>query len=168
MTLPFGIERHSEDDPSLLLTGQSRELNQVCSGELWEAGDYRGERDPASSRTLQACMEIHIHKHRSDKCQNLLETHWAAFSGSGKVFMKSFHRLAAESLSWDVGAVLSLNRDQFGPKGPLEVLSEQLILRASLGELQAVSKLIQTGLVHPDVADSRGNTALIVATVTAF
>lgn len=84
------------------------------------------------------------------------------------MFMKSFHRLEAESLSWDVGAVLSLNRDQFGPKGPLEVLSEQLILRASLGELQAVSKLIQTGLVHPDVADSRGNTALIVATVTAF
>lgn len=81
--------------------------------------------------------------------------------------MKSFHRLAAERLSWDVGAVLTLNRDQFGPKGPLEVLSEQLILRASLGELQAVSKLIQTGLVHPDVADSRGNTALIVATVTA-
>lgn len=81
--------------------------------------------------------------------------------------MNSFHRLAAENLSWDIGAVLALNRDPFGPKGPLEVLSEQLIQRASRGELQAVSKIIQTGLVHPDVADSRGNTALIVATVTA-
>lgn len=81
--------------------------------------------------------------------------------------MKSFYRLAAENLSWDVGAVLALNRDHFGPKGPLEVMSEQLIQRACRGELQAVSKIIQTGLVHPDVADSRGNTALIVATVTA-
>lgn len=79
--------------------------------------------------------------------------------------MKSFHRLVA--VNWDVGAVLALNRDHFGPKGRLEVMSEQLIQRASRGELQAVSKIIQTGLVHPDVADSRGNTALIVATVTA-
>lgn len=81
--------------------------------------------------------------------------------------MNSCHRRAAENLSWDVAAVLALNRDHFGPKGPLEIMSEQLIQRASRGEVQAVSKIIQTGLVHPDVADSRGNTALIVATVTA-
>lgn len=76
-------------------------------------------------------------------------------------------RLAAENLSWDAGAVLGLNRDHFGPKGRLEVLSEQLIQQASCGELQAVSEILQTGLVHPDVADSRGNTALIAAAVTA-
>lgn len=81
--------------------------------------------------------------------------------------MNVFHRLSAENLSWDVGAVLALNRGPFGPEGPLEVMSKQLIQRASRGELQAVSKIIRTGLVHPDVADSRGNTALIVATVTA-
>lgn len=77
-------------------------------------------------------------------------------------------RLAAENLSWDVGAVLALNRENFGPKGPLEVVSEQLIQQAARGEVQTVSKIIRTGLVHPDVADAQGNTALIVATVTAW
>lgn len=83
------------------------------------------------------------------------------------MLINSFHRLAAQNLSWDVGAVLALNRDGFGPRGPLEVMSEQLIQRASRGELQAVSKILQTQRVHPDVADSRGTTALIVAAVTA-
>lgn len=78
-----------------------------------------------------------------------------------------FHRLAAEELSWDVGAVLAGNRKDFGPKGPLEVISEQLIQHAARGDLQTVSKIIRAGLAHRDVADSRGNTALIVATVMA-
>lgn len=73
--LPPGVERCSADDHSLLLTGQSRELDQVSFGELWEADDYQGEREPASSLTLQARMETHVHKHRSQKYQKLLETH---------------------------------------------------------------------------------------------
>ncbi|CAF96102.1 unnamed protein product, partial [Tetraodon nigroviridis] len=131
------VQRRSAEDHSLLLTGKSGELDGVPLGDLREADVYQGEPGPGSSLTLQARMETHIHK----------------------------HRLAAETLSWDVGAVLALNRDGFGPKGPLEAMSEQLIQRASHGDLQAVSKIIRTGLVHPDVADSRGNTALIVATV---
>lgn len=71
-------------------------------------------------------------------------------------------------MSWDVAAVLSLNREHFGPKGSLEVSSELLIQHASQGELQAVSQSLQTGLVHPDVADSQGHTALMAATVTRF
>lgn len=77
-------------------------------------------------------------------------------------------RLEAENVDWDVAAVLSLSREGFCPKGPLEVTSELLIQHASRGELQAVSQIIQTGLVHPDIADSQGFTALIAATVTFF
>lgn len=72
--LPAGTERHSADDHSPLLTDQSRELDQVSGGELWEADDYEGEPDPASSLTLQARMETHMHKHRSQKQQKLLGT----------------------------------------------------------------------------------------------
>lgn len=75
------------------------------------------------------------------------------------------HRLQAENVGWDVAAVLSLSREGFGSKGPLEVTSELLIQHASRGELQAVSQILQTGLVHPDIADAQGHTALIAATV---
>lgn len=77
-------------------------------------------------------------------------------------------RLQAENVDWDVAAVLSLNGESFGPKGPLEVSSELLIQHASRGELQAVSEILKTGLVHPDIADSQRNTALIAATVTHY
>lgn len=77
-------------------------------------------------------------------------------------------RLQAENVGWDVAAVITLNRESFGPKGPLEVSSELLIQHASRGELHAVSQILQTGLVHPDVADSQGHTALIAATVTHY
>lgn len=69
-------------------------------------------------------------------------------------------------MGWDVASVLALNRDSFGPKGPLEVSSELLIQHASRGELQTVSQILQTGLVHCDVTDSQGHSALIAATVT--
>lgn len=74
-------------------------------------------------------------------------------------------RLQAADEHWAVAAVLSSNRVTFGPKGPLEVSSERLIQCASRGDLQAVSEILQKDLVHPDVADSQGNTALIAATV---
>ncbi|XP_036971798.1 ankyrin repeat and MYND domain-containing protein 1 isoform X2 [Acanthopagrus latus] len=139
--LPHGIESYSTDGDHLPLPpGRRRELDQHFYGELWEPDIYphQGyERDPLSKLPLQARMQAHIHK----------------------------HRLQAENVGWDVAAVLSLNRERFGPKGPLEVSSELLIQHASQGELQAVSQILQTGLVHPDVADSQGHTALIAATV---
>ncbi|KAM4549411.1 ankyrin repeat and MYND domain-containing protein 1 isoform 2-T2 [Odontesthes bonariensis] len=139
--IPNGIERYSTDGDHLPLPpGRRRELDQHFYGELWEpeAHPHQGyERDPLSTLHLQARMQAHIHK----------------------------NRLQAENVGWDVAAVLSLNREGFGPKGPLEVSSELMIQHSSRGELQAVSQILQTGSVHPDVADSRGHTALIAATV---
>ncbi|XP_070816972.1 ankyrin repeat and MYND domain-containing protein 1 [Chaetodon trifascialis] len=139
--LPPGIESYSTDGDHLPLPpGRRRELDQHFYGELWEpdAYPYQGyERDPLSTLALQARMEAHMYK----------------------------HRIQAGRVGWDVAAVRSLNRESFGLKGPLEVSSELLIQHASQGELQAVSQILQTGLVHPDVADSQGHTALIAATV---
>ncbi|KAL3047085.1 hypothetical protein OYC64_021333 [Pagothenia borchgrevinki] len=139
--LPRGMESYSTDGDHLPLPpGRRRELDQHFYGELWEPDSYPHhgyERDPLSSLPLQARMQAHIHK----------------------------HRLQAENVGWDVAAVLSLNRDSSGPKGLLEVSSELLIQHSSRGDLQAVSQVLQTGLVHPDVADSQGHTALIAATV---
>ncbi|XP_076577750.1 ankyrin repeat and MYND domain-containing protein 1 isoform X2 [Chaetodon auriga] len=139
--LPPGIENYSTDGDHLPLPpGRRRELDQHFYGELWEPDTYphKGyERDPLSTLLLQARMEAHMHR----------------------------HRIQAEHVGWDVAAVRSLNRESFGLKGPLEVSSELLIQHASQGELQAVSQILQTGLVHPDVADSQGHTALIAATV---
>ncbi|KAI3368518.1 hypothetical protein L3Q82_025526, partial [Scortum barcoo] len=139
--LPAGIENYSTNADYLPLPpGRRRELDQLFFGELWEpdAHPYLGyERDPLSKLPLQARLQAHIHKHRRQ----------------------------AENVGWDVAAVLSLNREGFGPKGPLEVKSELFIQHASQGERQAVSQMLQTCLVHPDVADSHGHTALIAASV---
>nr|XP_020472726.1 ankyrin repeat and MYND domain-containing protein 1-like isoform X2 [Monopterus albus] len=139
--LPPDMEIYSTDGDHLPLPpGRRRKLDQLFHGELWEPDTYphRGyERDPFSTLPLQDRMHIHIHKHRRQ----------------------------AENVDWDVAALLSQNREGFGPKGPLEVSSELLIQHASQGEHQAVSQILQSGLVHPDVADSRGHTALIAATV---
>ncbi|XP_062280837.1 ankyrin repeat and MYND domain-containing protein 1 [Scomber scombrus] len=139
--LPPGLESYSTNGDHLPLPpGRRRELDQHFYGELWEADahPYQGyERDPLSALPLQERMLAHIHK----------------------------HRLQAENVDWDVAAVLALNRDSFGPKGPLEVSSEMLIQQATRGELQEVSQILQMSCVHPDVADSQGHTALIAATV---
>uniref|UniRef100_A0A3Q1F7J1 Ankyrin repeat and MYND domain-containing protein 1-like n=1 Tax=Acanthochromis polyacanthus TaxID=80966 RepID=A0A3Q1F7J1_9TELE len=139
--LPPGMESYSTDGDHLPLPpGRRRELDQHFFGELWQpdAHPYQGyDRDPLSTLPLQARMQAHTHK----------------------------HRLQAVNVGWDVAAILSMNRENFGPKGPLEVHSELLIQHASRGELQAVSQILRTGLVHPDVADSQKHTALIAATV---
>ncbi|KAM9385758.1 LOW QUALITY PROTEIN: ankyrin repeat and MYND domain-containing protein 1-like [Pholidichthys leucotaenia] len=139
--LPPGLESYSTDGDHLPLPpGRRRKLDQQFYGELWEpdAHPHNGyERDPLSNLPLQARVQAHILK----------------------------HRLQATHVGWDVAAVLSLSREGFGPKGPLEVTSEQLIQHSSQGEVHSVSQILQTGLVHPDVADSCGNTPLIAASV---
>ncbi|XP_015248796.1 PREDICTED: ankyrin repeat and MYND domain-containing protein 1 [Cyprinodon variegatus] len=139
--LPPGIERYSIDGDHLPLTpGRRKELDRLFHGELWEqdAPSYQGyEREPLSALPLHAHMQAHIHR----------------------------HRLQAENIGWDVAAVLSMNRDNFGPKGPLEVSSEQLIQHSFRGDLRAVSQIFLTDSVCPDVADSQGQTALIAATI---
>uniref|UniRef100_A0A3Q2V7C7 Ankyrin repeat and MYND domain containing 1 n=1 Tax=Haplochromis burtoni TaxID=8153 RepID=A0A3Q2V7C7_HAPBU len=138
---PPGMESYSTDGDHLPLPpGRRTELDRHFYGELWEpdAHPYQGyARDPLSTMPLQARLQAHIHN----------------------------HRLQAENVGWDTAAVLSMNRDSFGPKGPLEVSSELLIQHSSKGDLHAVSQILRTGLVYPDVADSHGHTALIAATV---
>ncbi|XP_077440587.1 ankyrin repeat and MYND domain-containing protein 1-like [Vanacampus margaritifer] len=139
--LPSGIENYSKDGDHLPLpSGIRRDLDQHFFGQLCEPDSqpYEGhKRDPLSTLPLPAKMLLHIHKHRRQ----------------------------AETLDWDVAEVLSLKKDGFSPKGPLEVASELLIQQASRGERQAVLNILLDGLVHPDVADSQGHTALIAAVV---
>ncbi|XP_029938420.1 ankyrin repeat and MYND domain-containing protein 1 [Salarias fasciatus] len=139
--LPPGIESYSADGDHLPLPpGRRRELDQLFHGKLWEshAHPHKGyERDPLSSLPLQTRMQAHINN----------------------------HRLYAKNIGWDMAAVLSMNRESFGPKGPLEVSSELMIQHASQGDLHALSQILQTGDVHPDVADASGHTALIAATI---
>ncbi|KAJ0032766.1 hypothetical protein NQD34_002847 [Periophthalmus magnuspinnatus] len=139
--LPTGIEIFSTDGDHLPLPPKRREeLDHCFYGDEWEPdmNPYQGyERDPLSTLPLEARMQAHILK----------------------------HRLQGKNQSWDVEAVLSLTRRGFGPKGHLEVSSEQLILQASRGEHRAVAQILRTGLVHPDVADALRYTALIAATV---
>ncbi|KAM3620441.1 uncharacterized protein V6R79_023439 [Siganus canaliculatus] len=140
LILPPGIETLCTNGDDLPLPPRRRqELDRLFFGKLWEADTqpYQGyQRYPLSSLPVLARMHAHVHK----------------------------HRLQATDVDWDVAAVLSLNRQSFGPKGPLEVRSEMLIQHASRGDLHAVSQDLQTGLVHVDVADSHGHTALIAAT----
>ncbi|XP_054645530.1 ankyrin repeat and MYND domain-containing protein 1-like isoform X2 [Dunckerocampus dactyliophorus] len=140
-TLSSGIESYCINGDHLPLPpGRRKEFDRHFYGKLWEPDvhAYQGyKRDPHANMPLKARMLTHIHKHRQ----------------------------RADSLDWDVSAVLSLVRDSFGPKGLLEVRSELLIHQASRGERQAVLKSLLDGLIHPDVADSQGHTALIAATV---
>lgn len=75
--LPSGIESYSTDGDHLPLPpGRRRELDQHFFGELWEPDAYlhQGyERDPLSTLPLEARMQAHIHKHRSDLMNTTME-----------------------------------------------------------------------------------------------
>ena len=70
--------------------------------------------------------------------------------------------LRGELAAGDVGAV-----DVGGPglPGPLQLLSERFIAAAARGDVDAVTELLDGGLVSPDVADSTGLTAIFAAAV---
>ncbi|XP_046883095.1 ankyrin repeat and MYND domain-containing protein 1 [Hypomesus transpacificus] len=136
--LPPDIECYSTDSDHLPIPwGLRRELDHMFFGENCEGPDT----DPAAiaALPLQRRMQVHIHKHRFE----------------------------AEGRDWDVQAVLSENRERFGPKGPLEVRSERLIQEALLGNPQSVYHILRDKKVHPDVGDARGHTALIAATINS-
>ncbi|XP_037106446.1 ankyrin repeat and MYND domain-containing protein 1-like isoform X2 [Syngnathus acus] len=139
--LPCGIENYSTDGDHLPLPpGRRREFDRHFFEQLWEPDSHTYEgykRDPHDNLPLRARMLAHIHKHRKQ----------------------------AETLDWDVAAIISMERDGFGPKGNLEITSELLIHQASVGKGAAILNILLDGLVHPDVADSQGHTALIAATV---
>ncbi|XP_077390599.1 ankyrin repeat and MYND domain-containing protein 1 isoform X3 [Festucalex cinctus] len=139
--LPCGIESYSTNGDHLPLPpGRRRDFDEHFYGQLWEPDSdaYQGyKRDPHATLPLQARMQANIHRHRQQ----------------------------AETLDWNVAAVISMKRDGFGPKGRLEIASELLIHQASVGKGPAILNILLDGLVHPDVADCQGHTALIAATV---
>ncbi|KAG1945828.1 ankyrin repeat and MYND domain-containing protein [Pimephales promelas] len=115
-------------------------------------------------RCLRRELDLHFFG-RSDICTEQQSTSTALTLQQRMNAHIQRHRFEAETLDWDVTAVLNMNRTQFGPKGPLELNSEKLIEEASHGECRNVYQIFRDGKVHPDVSDARGHTALITATV---
>ena len=76
------------------------------------------------------------------------------------------HRARANEVSFDVNEVVKGIRLSSQPKGPCELASEQYLKAAMDGDVCTVECLLTNGLVHPDVADQSGHTALIGATVS--
>nr|XP_029488543.1 ankyrin repeat and MYND domain-containing protein 1 isoform X2 [Oncorhynchus nerka] len=134
--LPPDMDRYSTDSDHLPVPwGLRKELDLQFFGECCDNPDTNP--DVSAALPLQQRMQAHIHRHRFE----------------------------VEALDWDVEAVLSENRQRFGPKGSLELNSEGLIQEASLGDPQSVYRILRDGKIHPDVGDARGHTALIAATV---
>nr|XP_033815054.1 ankyrin repeat and MYND domain-containing protein 1 isoform X2 [Geotrypetes seraphini] len=73
------------------------------------------------------------------------------------------HRYNQTHINWDVTSILNGNRESFGPKGPRELYSELLIMKAGEGDYNCVYEILRDNLAHPDVADANGHTALIAA-----
>ncbi|CAM9683291.1 unnamed protein product [Bubo scandiacus] len=75
------------------------------------------------------------------------------------------HRHCQMEFASDVNLVLSGARSTYGPPGPRELASEQLIQKAARGDYDGVSAVLRSGLAHPDIADKHGYTALAAAAV---
>ncbi|XP_039622414.1 ankyrin repeat and MYND domain-containing protein 1 isoform X3 [Polypterus senegalus] len=139
--LPPEIQRYSIDPDHLPMTQSVKnELIQKFFGEENCLGFGKGpfiQMSSASTCHLLLVMHRHINRHRCEQ----------------------------EKLNWDIVPILNGNRDPFGPKGPIELNSEKLILESSSGNSQNVYKILSSGLAHPDVSDVNGHTALIGASV---
>ncbi|XP_060689937.1 ankyrin repeat and MYND domain-containing protein 1 [Hemiscyllium ocellatum] len=136
-TLPADIAIYSTDADHLPLTRSYTKEGDRYFFQKEELGDEdETVKLPIVNQTpLLVQMQIHIYRHRH----------------------------AEAMLSWDVAAVIAGNRKGFGPKGPLECSSEQLITAAGEGNQETVLKILKTNLVNADVADVNGHFSLIGA-----
>ncbi|KAM5165114.1 ankyrin repeat and MYND domain-containing protein 1 [Mantella aurantiaca] len=75
------------------------------------------------------------------------------------------HRHSPEHLKWGIISIMNGDRDKFGAVGPRERVAEQLIVAAGLGDYDAISTILRNDLVHVDVSDMSGMTALQAAAV---
>ncbi|XP_075807540.1 ankyrin repeat and MYND domain-containing protein 1 [Microtus pennsylvanicus] len=67
--------------------------------------------------------------------------------------------------SWNIGAILEGKRSSFGPCGPKEHISREMILKAQEGDYDWIFGILRDNLACADVADSKGYTVLAAAAV---
>ncbi|KAK7806104.1 hypothetical protein U0070_000031 [Myodes glareolus] len=67
--------------------------------------------------------------------------------------------------SWNIAAILEGNRGSFGPSGPKERISREMIRKAEEGDYDWIFGILRDNLACADVADSRGYTVLAAAAV---
>ncbi|XP_067897459.1 ankyrin repeat and MYND domain-containing protein 1 isoform X2 [Heterodontus francisci] len=138
-TLPAEIETYSNDADHLPLTRSYRREGDRYFFQEEELVDEDHTDQLTSINRTPLLVKIQIHIHR--------------------------HRHAQAKLLWNVAAVIEGKREDFGPKGPLECSSEQLIIAAGEGNHEKVRKILETKLVSADVADVQGHTSLINASI---
>ncbi|XP_061493703.1 ankyrin repeat and MYND domain-containing protein 1 [Rhineura floridana] len=73
------------------------------------------------------------------------------------------YRHCQKDLDWGVNFILEGYRNGFGAKGPKELAAEELIKKSAEGNYNRVDEILKDSLVHPDIADVHGYTALAAA-----
>lgn len=68
----------------------------------------------------------------------------------------------------DLNAIIKGNRHGFAPKGPKELIAEELIKKSAEGDYKRVYEILKDNLAHPDIADMSGYTALAAAAVSSY
>ncbi|NXN22973.1 ANKY1 protein, partial [Nycticryphes semicollaris] len=134
---PEGIFVYSHNTDHLTLT---HSFLEECDAWYFQNTPKLPEEDPwpvANVTPLLVRMQTHVYKHRH--CQG--------------------------EFTSDVNLILSGSRNTYGPPGPRELASEQLIKKAARGDYDGVYAILRNGLAHPDVADKHGYTALAAAAV---
>ncbi|XP_042642854.1 ankyrin repeat and MYND domain-containing protein 1 isoform X2 [Tyto alba] len=134
---PEGVFAYSCNTDHLTLT---RSVLEECDAWYFQNTSKLPEEDPwpvANVTPLLVRMQTHVYKHR--RCQM--------------------------EFTSDVSLILSGARSIYGPPGPRELASEQLIQKAARGDYDGVYAILRNGLAHPDIADKHGYTALAAAAV---